>query len=112
MLREERYDPNVEGNAKCRHLKIDLYEGTLRQVFICLRPRTPQPPPPPLYTVYVFTVYLFTQGRGKGRVELERMFEGQQFTKLDQKYQHDRLYLQSIHSDKNLLRSPFTGQFL
>jgi hypothetical protein len=35
---------------------------TLRQMFICLRPRTPFPQ----YTVYVYTIYLITQGRGKG----------------------------------------------
>ncbi len=35
-------------------------KGTLGQVFICLRPRTP-------YTLYVYTVYLFTHGRGEGR---------------------------------------------
>jgi hypothetical protein len=47
-----------------------------------------QNPPPPLQTVYVDTVYVFTQGRGEG-VEPERRLEGQQFTKLGQKYQHD-----------------------
>jgi hypothetical protein len=40
----------IEGNVKCRHLKNSTYKGTLRQVFICLRPRTPYPPPP--YTLY------------------------------------------------------------
>jgi hypothetical protein len=28
----------IEGNAKCRHLKKLICKGTLRQVFICLRP--------------------------------------------------------------------------
>ncbi len=41
---------------------------TLRLVFICLRPLPSYDPipPPPLHTVYVYTVYLFTQGRGEG----------------------------------------------
>ena len=45
----------------------------LRQVVICL-----------FQTLYVYTVYVFTQGRGGG-VEPERRLEGQQFTKLGQK---------------------------
>jgi hypothetical protein len=47
-----------------------------------------------------------TQGR-RGRVELERRLEGQNFTKLDQKYQHDSLNLLSINSNKHLPQSPF-----
>jgi hypothetical protein len=45
------------------------------------------------YTLYacIYTVYLFTQGRGGGGriVEPERRLEGQQFTKLGRKYKHD-----------------------
>ncbi len=60
------------------------------------------------YTVQ-FT-YWYREG---GRVEIEpkRRLEGQQFTKLGRKFQHDWLYLQSINSDKHLPQSPFTGQF-
>jgi hypothetical protein len=39
----------IEGKAKC-HLKKMACKGILRQVFICLRPRTLNPPPP--YTKY------------------------------------------------------------
>ncbi len=35
----------IEGNVKSRHNKMTC-KGTLRQVFICLRPRTPHAPPP------------------------------------------------------------------
>ncbi len=53
----------IEGNAICRHLKKLTCKGALRQMFISLRPKTPYPP---LHTVYVYTVYFFTQGRGRG----------------------------------------------
>ncbi len=43
--------------------------------------RTPYLPSYPLYTVYICTVYLFTQGRGGGLNQ-----RGQQFTKLGRKY--------------------------
>ncbi len=58
----------------------------VRQVFICLRPETPNPPPP-LHTVYVYTVYCtYSQMDGRGRVEPERRLEGQPFPKQDLKY--------------------------
>jgi hypothetical protein len=60
-------------------------KGILLHVFICLRPSTPYPSP--LHTVYVYTAYLFKQGKGRGgRVEPERSFGEQQFTKVDRKY--------------------------
>ncbi len=55
----------IEGHAKC--LKILTCKGALRMVFICL-----SPPPPPLHTVYVYRVYLFTQGRGERGGELNQ----------------------------------------
>jgi hypothetical protein len=79
----------IEGKAKCRHLKKGTRNGTLRQVSICLRPRTPYLSP--LYTLYVY-VYeysiLIHTGK-KGRVEPERRGKRQQFTTLGRKYQHD-----------------------
>ncbi len=80
----------TEGNAKCRHLKKLTCKGTLLQVFICQRPRTLFPPPPThTHTVYVYTVYLFTQVGEDGRFEPDKKLEGQQFTKLGLIYQHD-----------------------
>jgi len=35
----------IEGNAKCSDLKKLIFKWTLRQVFICLRPRTNAPLP-------------------------------------------------------------------
>jgi hypothetical protein len=43
----------TEGNAKSKKITCKC---ALRQVFICLRLRSPYPPPPPLHTVYVYTV--------------------------------------------------------
>jgi hypothetical protein len=97
----------IEGNTKC-HKKL-ICKGTLRQVIICLRPRSPYPP---LNSIYVYSVYLFTQGRGEGGVEPERRLEGQQFTKIGRKYQHDWLYLHPINSDKHLPQSTLQANFL
>jgi hypothetical protein len=66
--------------------------------------------PTPLHTVH-YTCILSTYshregGRGKGgrggEIK-ERRLEGQQFTKLGRKYQHDRPVQQYIKTDKNLL---------
>jgi hypothetical protein len=45
------------------------------------------------------------------RLDQEKILEGQQFTKLGRKYQHDLMYLQSINTYKHLPLSLFTGQF-
>jgi hypothetical protein len=82
----------IEGIAKCRHLKKFTGKGTLLKVFICIRLRTPYHPPPPSlpHCMRVYSI-LIHQGRGVGeeRVEPERRGEGQKFTKLGRKYQHD-----------------------
>ncbi len=52
LMGVERQD-FIEGNEKCRHLKKLTCKETLRQVFICLRPRTPYPPP---YTLYICVI--------------------------------------------------------
>jgi hypothetical protein len=90
--RDSRETRIIEGNAKCHHIKQFIYKGTL-QVFICLRPRTPYPPPPPTsYTLYTCVQHTYSHREGEGGiVEPERRLEGQQFTKLGRKYQHDWL---------------------
>ncbi len=103
----------IEGNAKCRHLKKLSCKGTLRQVFICRRPRTTYPPPAQCtHTVYVYKVDLFTQGRGEGGEggeswtrEKER---GATVHKVGSKIP---TWLQSLNSDKHLPQSPFIAQF-
>jgi hypothetical protein len=59
---------------------------------------------PPLHTEYGYTVHLFTQGRGEGGRggELTReKVRGAIVHKAGRKYQHDRMYLQSINSSKD-----------
>ncbi len=70
----------TEDNEKCRHLK-KLLCGR------CLSVLGPEPHTPPLlYSIRVYTIlYSFTQGRGNGG----ELYQGQQFTKLGRKYQHD-----------------------
>ncbi len=43
---------------------IDLYRDFAAGIYLS-EAQNPIPPPP-LQTVYVYTVYLFTQGRGEG----------------------------------------------
>jgi hypothetical protein len=45
----------IEGNAKCRHPRKLTCKGTLQQVFICLRLRTPYSLPYTLYTCIQYT---------------------------------------------------------
>jgi hypothetical protein len=61
--------------------KIDLQRDFAAGVYL----KTPYPT---LQTVYVYTSILIQTGKG-GRVEPERRLEGQKFTKLGRKYQHD-----------------------
>jgi hypothetical protein len=59
----------IEGNAKCRHLNKLTCKGTLRQVFICLRPRTPYPP---LYTLYTVQ-YTYSHREGGESLTREKV---------------------------------------
>ncbi len=65
----------IESNAKSRYLRQLTCKGTLRQVFYLSEVLSPPMTPyyPPLHTVYVYTVYLFIQGKGEeGGGELTR----------------------------------------
>jgi hypothetical protein len=86
-------------------------KGTLRQVLICLRPRTPYPPP--LHHVYVYAVYTYSHREwGEvGRVEPERRLEGLQLTNLGRKIPTWPAVSPVYNSDKHLPKSPFAGQF-
>jgi hypothetical protein len=55
----------IEDNAKCGHLKKLTCKGTMRRSIYVWVPE-PHHTPPPLHTVYVYIVYLFKQGRGRG----------------------------------------------
>jgi hypothetical protein len=96
----------IESNAKSCYLKKLTCKGTLGQVFICRRARTPYPP---LHIVYVYSAYLFIQGRGEGwRVVPERRGDGQQSQSC---VENTNMTNQSINSDKHLPQSPLKGNF-
>jgi hypothetical protein len=70
-VREERRRIRmIESIAKCIYLKKLTCKGALRQVFYLSEAPSPPPilahTPPSLHTVYVYTIYLFTQGKGGG----------------------------------------------
>ncbi len=82
----------IERSAKCRHLKKIPVKGLCATGVYLSEAQNPIPPPPPhTHTLCRCIQYnLFTQEGGEGgRVEPERRLKGQQFTKLDRKYQHD-----------------------
>ncbi len=86
----------VEGNAKRRHKKNWPAKGLCGR---CLSVLGLEPHTLPPYTLYTCIQYTYSHGEGGGgRVEPERRREGQQFTNLGRKYQHDCLYFQSINT--------------
>ncbi len=87
----------IECKDKCSNLKKsdlqrDFEEGVLS---FWGPPITPYPPPPP---THVYTVYLFTQGRGGGELTRDKV-TGAIVHKAVREYQHDWLYLLSINSN-------------
>jgi hypothetical protein len=65
-------------------------KGLCGRCFICLRPPPLLGPHTrPLHTVYVYTVYLFTQGRGGGGELTSEKVRGAIVQKAGRKYQHD-----------------------
>jgi hypothetical protein len=80
----EKYD----FDAKCRHLK-KTYKETLRQEFICSEAQNPINTPPRTHFIHEYSIHTGKWEGGGWRVEPERRGEGQQFTELSRKYQHD-----------------------
>ncbi len=70
----------IESNTTYRHLQKFTCKGNLRQVFICLKPRSSYPPSL-THCIRVYTTVYYSHSEG-GRVEPERRLEVQQFTKL------------------------------
>jgi hypothetical protein len=93
----------IECNAKSRYLKKLSCKGTLRQMFYLSEVPSPSMAPKSLlHTAYVYTVYLFTQGKGgEGRLTREKKVRGAIVHKAGRKYQHDGLNLLSIYSIKH-----------
>ncbi len=60
--------------------------SSFKKVYLSEALSPTRPDPPPLHAVYMYTVYLFTQGRGKGgELTKEKVIEEQQCTKLGRK---------------------------
>ncbi len=103
----------VNTKAKFFHLKNLLYTDFSAGVYLSEAPSPPWPhnPLPLTHCIRAYCTFTQTEKGVGGELNQERRLEGQQSTKLGRKYQHDRLYLQSINSDKYLPQSSFTGQF-
>jgi hypothetical protein len=102
--------------SSSKKIKKLTCKWTLRQCSSVGGPEPYPPPPPHTHCIRVYCIfYLFTQGSGgRGRVEPERRLDGQQFTKLGRKYQHDWLYLhlQPINSNKHRPAAKFLYRWI
>ncbi len=67
----------IEGKAKWRHLRKLTCKGTLRQVFICLRPKL---------CIHAYSILIHTRKGGEGR---DKVGVATIHKKLGRKYQHD-----------------------
>ncbi len=101
----------IDTKAKFRHLKKLTCKGTLRQVFICLRPTPllwPYLYPCTLYTCILYTYLHREGGRVGGELTREKVI-GATDHKAGSKIQTwltvSPVY-QSINSDKNMPQSP------
>ncbi len=98
----------IEGNANCCHLKKLTCKGTLLQVFICLRPRTPCTPLTNCKRVYSI---FFTQGRGEAESWTKEKVRGTTVHKAGSKISTWLTVSPVYNSVKHLQQSPFTDQF-
>ncbi len=102
----------IDGNAKCHQLEKLTCKVTLRQVFICLRPRISYPTP--LYTLHTCIQSTCSHREGGGESWSSEKVRGATVHKAGSKILTcltGSPLLQSMNSEKLLPQSPFTGQF-
>ncbi len=96
----------IEGNAECHKNKRLTWKGTLRQMFICLRPRIPYPP----HTLYTCIQHTYSHRKGEESSTREKV-RGATAPKSGLTIPTWLIVYLVYNSDNSCCVSPFTGTF-